>query len=79
MQIDDFNWFIDNYSNLHKNYGTCYLVIKDKSILGSYDNYGKAVNETSEHEQPGTFIVQFCNGDESGYTNYIASNEVGVV
>lgn len=74
---DDFVWFIDNYLDLHKKYGTCYLAIKNKKILGVYQSYATAVNETSKSEDIGTFIVQYCNGEESGYTNYIAT--IGLV
>jgi len=76
---DDFQWFLDNYELLYNQYGISYLVIQNKNILGSYAQYGVAVRETSKTIELGKFIVQLCNGDESGYTNYIASNEVGVI
>lgn len=72
MEID-FKWFIDNYAVLFERYGISYIAIKDSKVLGSYASYGEAVRKTSETEPLGTFIVQFCNGDVSGYTNYIAS------
>ena len=77
MQEKDFLWFIDNYLCLYEKYGTCYIVIKNKKILGTYQSYASAVNETLKSEDIGTFIVQYCNGEESGYTNYIAT--VGLV
>ncbi len=70
---EDFNWFIDNYDQLFNEYGHKFLVIKDQKVLGSYNSPVEAINETSKTEQRGTFIVQECNGNESGYTNYIAS------
>lgn len=73
MREDDFKWFIDNYNELYQQYGHSYLAIKNKTVLGSYKTVVDAVNETSESEEPGTFIVQECNGKESGYTNYISS------
>ena len=72
-QDKDFEWFLQNYSKLYKEYGRKYLVIKNCEVLGAYDSPAIAVSETSQKEELGTFIVQFCNGDESGYTNYIAS------
>lgn len=79
QQRQDFDWFISNYDDIFKKYGVCYVVIKNKNIIGTYCDLNKALNETQKTEELGTFIVQLCNGDESGYTNYIASNEVGVI
>lgn len=73
MRERDYQWFIDHYAELFEKYGTSYISIKDSKVLGSYSSYGEAVRKTSETEPMGSFIVQFCNGDVSGYTNYIAS------
>ena len=73
MQERDFQWFLDNYDDLFKQYGVAFLAIKNKSVLGAYSSYGDAVRKTSETEKLGTFIVQECNGDESAYTNSIAT------
>lgn len=75
----DFQWFLNNYNDLYQKYGVSYLAIQNKNILGVYHEFGEAVNKTTETTALGTFIVQFCNGNESGYTNYIASNEVRVI
>jgi len=69
----DFDYFIENYQKLYQKYGHKFIVIKDKNILGSYDTELDAINETSKTLPLGSFIVQECNGDESGYTNYISS------
>lgn len=73
MREQDFNWFVENYMNLYDEYGHKFIVIKNKSVLGVYNDVAEAVKITSETEELGSFIVQECNGDESGYTNYIAS------
>lgn len=73
MQKDDFKWFLKNYDDLFKKYGSTFLAIKDKKVLGSYSSYADGVNQTLKSEPLGTFIVQFCNGNESAYTNYISS------
>ena len=74
--MNDFTWFINHYDELYKQYGTCFLAISGKKVLGAYDRPRKAVEEASNLVPPGEFIVQLCNGDESGYTNYIASTEI---
>ena len=69
----DFEWFLENYEDLYREYGISYIVIKNAKVLGAYASCGEAVRKTAQTEALGTFIVQFCNGDASGYTNYIAS------
>ena len=73
MQDKDFEWFIENYNMLYKKYGCCFLVIKNKSIIGVYKNFDEAADTTLITEEIGTFIIQECNGDESAYTMQIAS------
>lgn len=70
---NDFNYFINHYQEFYKQYGHKFIVIKDKEILGSYDTEWDAIDTTSKKYPLGSFIVQECNGDESGYTNYISS------
>lgn len=72
-RMSDFNFFVEHYNELYEKYGHKFIVIKNHKILGVYDDAVSAVNITSEKHQIGTFIVQECNGDESGYTNYISS------
>lgn len=73
MQDRDYKWFLENYDDLFKKYGCAYLAIKNATVLGAYKTYAEGVRNTEKTEELGTFIVQLCNGDENGYTNYIAS------
>lgn len=73
MQNSDYNWFVDNCAKLFQEFGPVYLVIKNKTVLGSYNSYAEGVRAALLCEAPGTFIVQKCGGDESAYTNYISS------
>lgn len=70
---NDFSYFIENYQKLYEQYGHKYIVIQNQTVLGSYDTEIEAIKKTSEVYPLGTFIVQECNGDESGYTNYVSS------
>lgn len=79
MQKEDYDWFIKNYDNIYEKHGICYVAIKNKRVIGVYNTFGVAVNETIKVEKPGSFIVQLCNGNESGYTNHIASSDVCVL
>lgn len=69
----DFDWFVENHDKLFKEYGHCFLAIKDERVLGAYSSYAAAVRETVKSVPLGDFIVEECTEDESGYTNYIAS------
>lgn len=37
MLKDQFNWYLENQSDLVKKYNGKFLVIKDKSVVGVYD------------------------------------------
>ena len=73
MQNADFEWFIANYVKLYKKFGSAYLAIKNKTVLGTYESYAEGVCATQKTEELGTFIIQKCGKDESSYTNYISS------
>lgn len=70
-RLSDFEWFKEHYNEFYQKYGISHIAIQNKTILGIYDNHVQAVNEISKVMPLGTFIVQFCNGDISGYTVYI--------
>lgn len=70
----DFYWFVDHYDELFERYGTCYLIIKDEHVYGTYDNRRIAINKAWEMFEPGTVSILYCNGKESGYTSYIYSS-----
>ena len=76
----DFEYFIEHYHEIYEKYGHKFIAIQNQNILGLYDDEITAINETSAKHPLGSFIVQECNGDESGYTNYISSWQlVGIV
>lgn len=69
--FSDFQWFKDHYDEFYQKYGVSYLAIQNKTILGVYDDRNQAIDDISKIIPLGTFIVQFCNGDVSGYSVYI--------
>ena len=54
----DYLWFNDNTEELYKKHGEKYAAIKNKSILGLYDNFDMAIDNTMKTEKLGTFLVQ---------------------
>lgn len=72
-RTEDFEWFLQNYEELYKKYGYCHIGIRHKKILGIYESYEQAISILSNQYELGEYIIQKCNGDESGYTNYVSS------
>ena len=70
-QSSDYDWFIDNYDKIVDEFGTGYIVIKNKTVLGRYTSYAEGVRTTMLHEPIGTFIVQKCSGNPSDDVEYI--------
>ena len=72
----DFEYFIEHYQELYEKYGHKLIAIKNKTVLGVYNSEIAAMDDISKQYPLGTFIIQECNGDESGYTNYISSWQI---
>ena len=72
-QDKDYQWFQEHYNDLFSKYGNSFLAIKGEEVIGVYQSFAEGVCATQKTEELGSFIVQQCNGNESGYTNYIAS------
>lgn len=72
----DFEYFIAHYQELYEKYGHKFIAIKNKTVLGVYDTEIAAIDDISKQYPLGTFIIQECNGDESGYSNYISSWQI---
>lgn len=79
VQTEDFGWFVENYHKLFQQYGLCYLAIRNRTVLGAYRSAKDALVQTEKDYPIGSFIVQLCNGNESGYTNYIANSQISVI
>ena len=72
-QSNDFKWFKEHNDSLFAQYGNSYIAIKNQTVLGAFSSYAEGVSTISRTEPLGTFIVQHCTGDKTGYTNYIYS------
>lgn len=77
MQEVDFHWFLEHYQELYEEYGKCYVIVKNKHVLGVSKTMIEGVKQAEQTEEPGTFIVQCCNGDESGYTAHFGTLWIG--
>lgn len=68
---DDFEYFISIYQDLYKKYGHKYIALRNKEILGVFDNRKEGIEQLSNEYKLGTYIIQECNGDELAYTAYL--------
>lgn len=60
MQDIDFAWYVENISALYEQYGSCYIAIKNKTVIGRFQTFADGVTITMKQEDIGTFIVQKC-------------------
>jgi hypothetical protein len=74
MQDQDFEYFIQNMESFYTKYSHKFLAIKDKKILGAYDSFNTALEETLKHEQVGTFIIQECFRNKEESVNHFQGN-----
>ena len=56
---DDFQYYLDHQSELAEKY----IVIKNRRVLGTYDDEMEAVEATAKKHELGTFLVQECSSD----------------
>jgi len=73
MLESEFDFFLKNQATLVSKYRGKYIVIKNKKILGVYNDISSAINETSKTEKPGTFLVQKCEPGKAVYTQFFHS------
>jgi hypothetical protein len=60
-----------------KQYKGKFIVIKNGTVLGAYDNELEAVTKTGKQQELGTFLVQKCEPGSENYTQTFHSR-VGV-
>lgn len=57
-QKQDYQWFLENMESIYKEHGRKVAVIKNKSVLGIYEQFTDALEATQKTEKLGTFIIQ---------------------
>ena len=60
---DEFEYYLENQTNLAQKYDGRYIVIKNRNVIGNYDTKRDAIETTMKAHQLGTFLVQKCSGD----------------
>ena len=63
----DFDYFLENHEALVKKYNGKFVVIKDRAVIGAYDDAMEAIKTTAKEHEMGTFSVQECSDDPRSY------------
>ena len=61
---EEYDYYIANYESFKNEFAGMFIVIKNKKILGTYANIEDALKETLKTEDAGTFLIQFCDGND---------------
>jgi hypothetical protein len=64
----EFEYYLANQQELVKKYNGKFVVIKNRQVIGAYDDEPTAVSETTKHHELGTFLVQKVSPGEEAYT-----------
>ena len=60
----EFRYYVEHQADLAQQYAGKFLVIKNQSVIGVYDDDVEAVQETTRTHEMGTFLVQECSVDQ---------------
>lgn len=64
----EFQHFLDHQSELVKQYGGKFIVIKNQEVIGVYNSETEAFTETQKQHELGTFLIQECKPGSEVYT-----------
>lgn len=76
MLEKEFQYFIDNQNELLKKYNGRFIAIVGEQVVGDYDSFDQAIDETMKEHELGTFLIQECTEGEKAYTQTFHSRVV---
>ena len=57
---EDYYFFEKNMEPLYEKYGHKFLAIKNQGVIGVYNTFQEALDNTLKTEKLGTFLIQEC-------------------
>lgn len=78
MLKEQFQWYLENQSELVNKYNGKFIVIKDKSVVDIFDTQDLALISSEKKYGLGSFIIQKCTPGEDSYTQTFHSRVVFV-
>jgi len=73
MFKEEFEYFINNQTELVEKYNGKILVIKGRKILGVYNTPIEVLNESIKDNEMGSFMIQPCSPGPEAYTVTIST------
>jgi hypothetical protein len=64
----EFKYFIEHQDELVRQHVGKFVVIKDRTVIGVFDDEIEAIKVTSQKHEMGTFLVQQCIPGAEGYS-----------
>ena len=64
----EFKYYLDNQEELVEQYNGKFIVIKNRTVIGVYDDQTTAVSKTTETHELGTFLVQKVEPGDKAHT-----------
>jgi len=75
----DFKYFLKNMGKFYTEYGHKFVAVKNKNILGVYEDFNEALDNTLKTEELGTFLIQECFENKEKMVHHFQSNVMPVV
>ncbi|MEK6212226.1 MAG: hypothetical protein AABM64_18020 [Pseudomonadota bacterium] len=73
----EFDYYVAHQADLIKEHNGKFVVIKDQTVIGAFDDQIQAVTETQKKgHAAGTFLVQFVSPGDSAYKQTFHSRVV---
>ncbi len=72
----EFGYYLAHQDEMVKDYEGKVVVIKDRRVIGAYEDELTAVTETQKTHQLGTFLVQRVSRGDSAYSQTFHSRVV---
>jgi len=76
MLKKEFEYYLDNQDELVKIYNGKYLVIKDESVVETFETEDGAYFACIKKYEPGTFMIQKCSPGDKDYTQMFHSRAI---
>lgn len=64
----EFDYYLEHQQELVAKYNGKYIVIKDRNVIGTFDDQMRAVLDTQKHHALGTFLVQKVEAGSASHT-----------
>ena len=74
--IQEFEFYLANQDRIVSEYNGKFVVIKNKEVIGAFDNELVAIAETQKSHELGTFLVQKVGPGNIGHTQTFHSRVV---